>query len=172
VSSKPVSQTREPESDRLGREAFISLYLLAARLTGEVEATCKADGLTMSHYTVLWVLCLSEPRQGVPMGVVADGLLTRAADATRLVDRLVRDGLVERAPSEEDRRVVLVRPTRAGRSLFRRLTTRVKELHRTQWSALSPGELRQLRGLLVKALWGEQAGAERHPLEALPPASL
>ena len=81
-------RSREPEVDRLGREAFINLFLASGRYTDEVEATCKTEGLTMSHYTVLWVVCLSDDAAAVSMRTVADGLLTRAADATRLVDRL------------------------------------------------------------------------------------
>ncbi len=161
---------KEPEVDRLGRETFINLFLAANRFTEEVESVCKAEGLTMSHYTVLWVVCLSEEPGGIPMRVVADGVLTRAADATRLVDRLARDGYVEREPSEEDRRVVLVRATRSGRAVFQRLTAEVKELHRKQWAALTPTELRELRRLLVKSLWGEATSKARHPLEALPPS--
>lgn len=160
---------REPELDRLGRETFINLFLAANRFTGEVESVCKAEGLSMSHYTVLWVVCLSEGRQGVPMRVVADGLLTRAADVTRLVDRLTRDGYVERATPEEDRRVVQVRATRSGQAVFRRITAAVKELHRSQWGPLTSAELRELHRLLVKSLWGEAPSAIRHPLETAPP---
>jgi MarR family transcriptional repressor of emrRAB len=163
-----AAHNREPEIDRLGREAFINLFLVSGRFTDQVEATCKAEGLTMSHYTVLWVVCLSEG-QSVPMRTVTDGVLTRAADATRLVDRLARDGYVVRANSEEDRRVVLVRATRSGRALFQRLTTSIKALHRNHWSALSVGELRELRRLLVKSLWGESSAKTRHPLETLRP---
>jgi DNA-binding MarR family transcriptional regulator len=162
-------RSREPEVDRLGREAFINLFLASGRYTDEVEATCKTEGLTMSHYTVLWVVCLSDDAAAVPMRTVADGLLTRAADATRLVDRLTRDGYVTRANSDADRRVVLVRPTRSGRSVFQRLTKKIKTLHRSQWSALSQSELRELRRLLVKSLWGDEAAESRHPLEARPP---
>jgi DNA-binding MarR family transcriptional regulator len=165
-----ASRNREPEVDRLGREAFINLFLAAGRFTEEVEAVCKAEGLTMSHYTVLWVVCLTDEPKGVPMRIVADGLLTRAADATRLVDRLTQDGYVTRSNSEEDRRVVLVRPTRSGRALFQRVTTSVKALHRSQWNALSLAEVRELRRLLVKSLWGESDSKARHPLEALPPS--
>ena len=164
-----ASRSREPEIDRLGREAFINLFLAAGRFTDEVEKLCKAEGLTMSHYTVLWVVCLSESPSGVPMRIVADGLLTRASDATRLVDRLTQDGYVTRASSEEDRRVVLIRATRSGRALFQRLTTKVKALHRSQWSELSLAEMRELWRLLTKALWGESSSETRHPLEALPP---
>ncbi len=165
-----VRRPREPEIDRLGRETFINLFLASNRFTDEVESVCKAEGLTMSHYTVLWVVCLSEDRQGVPMRVVADGVLTRAADATRLVDRLLRDGYVERATSEEDRRVVLVRATRSGRAVFQRITAAVKELHRSQWAPLTSPELRELHRLLMKSLWGETPSTARHPLEALPPS--
>ena len=164
-----ASHNREPDIDRLGREAFINLFLVSSRYTDQVEATCKAEGITMSHYTVLWVVCLSEG-QGVPMRTVTDGLLTRAADATRLVDRLALDGYVTRANSAEDRRVVLVRATRSGRALFQKLTESIKELHRSQWSALSVREMRELRRLLVKALWGESSSKARHPLETLRPA--
>lgn len=160
---------REPEIDRVGRETFLNLFLAAGRFTGEVESICKDEGLTMSHYTVLWVVCLSEGREGVPMRIVADGVLTRAADATRLVDRLARDGYVERATSEEDRRVVLVRATPPGRRVFERITRAVKELHRRQWAPLSLPELRELHRLLVRSLWAEKPATARHPLEALPP---
>ena len=166
--SLPERQT-EPEIDRLGREAFINLFLAAGRFTDEVEALCKASGLTMSHYTVLWVVCLSRSREGVSMRVIADGVLTRAGDVTRLVDRLIKDGYVERTNSEEDRRVVLIRPTRSGRAVFRRITAAVKELHRSQWEPLTGGELRELRRLLVKVLWGDASSRDRHPLEGLPP---
>lgn len=165
----PAEKQNEPEIDRLGREAFINLFLAAGRFTDEVEALCKANGLTMSHYTVLWVVCLSRSPEGASMRAIADGILTRAADGTRLVDRLTKDRYVERTNSDEDRRVVLIRPTRSGRAVFTRITAAVKELHRSQWEPLSGAELRELRRLLVKTLWGDASSHDRHPLEALPP---
>ncbi len=159
----------EPEIDRIGRETFINLFLAAGRFTGEIEAVCQANGLTMSHYTVLWVVCLTSSREGTPMRAIADGILTRAADATRLVDRLTKDRYVERTNSDEDRRVVLIRPTRSGRAVFTRITAAVKELHRSQWEPLSGAELRELRRLLVKTLWGDASSRKRHPLEVLTP---
>jgi DNA-binding MarR family transcriptional regulator len=61
------------------------------------------------------VLCLTDdPAAGVPLGATADGLLNRASDTTRLVDRVVQARLVERMPNASDRRGVLVRATPAG----------------------------------------------------------
>ena len=69
----------------------------------------------------LWVLCLADdPDAGLPIGAVADGLLNRASDTTRLIDRLERAGLAERFPNPADRRGVLVRATRAGAGDVRR----------------------------------------------------
>jgi DNA-binding MarR family transcriptional regulator len=156
---------REPDIDRLGREAFINLFLAAGRFTDEVEKLCRDEEMAMSHYVVLWFLCRRHEAEEVPMGAVADGHLNRASDATRLADRLIKLGYLERFNSAEDRRVVLVRVTPAGRDVFVRLTRRVKELHRAQWHHLSPGELGELNRLLAKALSGAEASAStRHPL--------
>jgi DNA-binding MarR family transcriptional regulator len=55
---------------------------------------------------------------------------------TKHVDRLERDGLVERRPSEEDRRRVGVTLTDEGQRLLRRVRSR-----RTAWLAQRLGEL-------------------------------
>jgi DNA-binding MarR family transcriptional regulator len=116
---------------------------------------------------VLWFLCRRPAPDGVPMGAVADGHLNRASDATRLADRLIALGYLERLSSPKDRRVVLVRVTAAGRDAFVRLTRRIKALHREQWKQLETAELRQLNLLLAKALRGEgTTGSVRHPLIA------
>ena len=163
--SGKAGRLREPEVDRLGRETFINLSLLSRRFGDQVEQLCRAERLTESHYVVLWVVCLKNQPEGVPMGAVADGHLNRASDLTRLCDRLTTMGLLERFPSTTDRRVVLVRPTQTGRDVFVRLTRRIKELHRTQWGGLDRRELRELNRLLGKVLWGDSSEEARsHPL--------
>ena len=164
MSGKP-RRLREPEIDRLGRETYINLFLASNRFTDQIEKLCREEQIAMSHYTVLWFLCRGHAPDGVPMGAVADGHLNRASDATRLADRLTKLGLLERWNSPEDRRVVLVRVTPAGRDVFLRLTRRIKALHREQWAGLSIAELRELGRLLAKTVWGAQKGASaRHPL--------
>jgi DNA-binding MarR family transcriptional regulator len=101
------------------------------------------------------------------MGAVADGHLNRASDATRLADRLITLGYLERLSSPKDRRVVLVRVTSRGRDVFVRLSRRIKALHREQWKNLKSAELSELNTLLAKVLWDEREGAfPKHPLIA------
>jgi len=144
---------REDPTDRLGRDAYITTFVASNRLTDDIEQLCRAEGISHAQYTALWVLCLSDAPDGLPMGALVDGLLHRKADATRLVNILLDGGYVTREPSPGDRRVVLVKPTRAGQRLFERLTGEIKALHREQWAALDTDELRQLIHLLNKALW-------------------
>jgi MarR family transcriptional repressor of emrRAB len=88
------------------------------------------------------------------MGEIVDGLVNKASDATRLVDKLERQGLVTRTPSVEDRRRMIVRVTPQGRKVFARLTPRIKKAHVTQMSGLSDTAKRELVTLLNSALWG------------------
>jgi DNA-binding MarR family transcriptional regulator len=144
---------REELIDRLGRDAFITTFVVSGRFTEDLEQCCRAEGISHALYVALWVLCLADAPNGLPMGALADGLLTRAADTTRLVDRLVTQRLATRKPSRTDRRVVLVNATSRGRQLFERLTADIKALHRRQWGALTSDEIRELTRLLNKALW-------------------
>ncbi|MCY3001138.1 MAG: MarR family transcriptional regulator [Planctomycetota bacterium] len=78
-------------------------------------------------------------------------MIQRVPDVTRLVDRLEAAKLVERARTPEDRRVVLVRITAAGRNVLDALDAPVDALHKKQFASLAPAELAELQRLLVKA---------------------
>jgi DNA-binding MarR family transcriptional regulator len=156
MTAKVTATPHEPKAVRVGREVHLNILLLANRNLERLEELCRAEGLTHAQYVALWVLCLAdEPEAGVPVGAVADGLLNRASDTTRLVDRLERAGLAERLPNPTDRRGVLVRATPKGMRAFAAVTPKLQELHRTQWSHLTPTELDQLHALLMKAVWAE-----------------
>jgi DNA-binding MarR family transcriptional regulator len=153
-----ASSVREPKAVGVGRDVHLNVLLLADRNLSELEEICGAEGITHQQYVALWTLCLADdPDAGVPMGAVADGLLNRASDTTRLVDRLERAGFAERLPHPDDRRSVLVRATSEGRRVFAAVTPKLQAFHRRQWSNLSSDELATLGRLLAKALWGDAA---------------
>ena len=153
-----AAKVREPRTVRVARDVHINVLLLANRNLDALEEICQADGVTHQQYVALWTLCLADdPDAGVPVGAVADGLLNRASDTTRLIDRLEKAGLAERLPNPTDRRSVLVRATAEGRRVFATVTPRLQEFHRRQWSRLSASEVDVLHDLLAKALWGDDA---------------
>jgi DNA-binding MarR family transcriptional regulator len=144
-----TAASRETRRDRLTRDAHVSVIVAGNRFVDGMERICREEGISQSQYVALWVLCLTDdPAAGLPMGAIADGLLNRASDATRLVDRLVKAELVERRPNPTDRRGVLVRATPAGRKVFERLAPRVREYYRGQWADLTNDELETLIRIL------------------------
>src|SRR5690348_12234688 len=68
--------------------------------------------LTMGQFRALTVLAQEEP---LAVGALAERLGTGGPSASRMVDRLVNDGLVERWDDPDDRRRALVRLTARGR---------------------------------------------------------
>ena len=101
------------------------------------------------------MLCLAEdPDAGLPVGAVADGLLNRASDTTRLIDRLERAGLAERLP-QPDRSARGARAGDARRASdgSQRSRRSCRRFHRRQWSNLTAAETRELGRLAAKALW-------------------
>ncbi|WP_314921630.1 MarR family winged helix-turn-helix transcriptional regulator [Slackia exigua] len=73
-------------------------------------------GLTMSELHTLVAVGMYDK---TPVTVVAQRLSVTAATVTAAVNRLVRKGYVERVPSQEDRRKVLLHLTKSGRKAVR-----------------------------------------------------
>ena len=147
--------TREPRAVAVARDVHLNVLLLANRALEQLEEICRSEEVTHAQYVALWTLCLADdPDAGIPVSAVSDGLLNRASDTTRLIDRLEKAGLAERLPNPADRRGVLVRATEEGHARFAALTPRLQAFHATQWSNLTRAEVDDLRRLLGKALWG------------------
>jgi DNA-binding MarR family transcriptional regulator len=74
---------------------------------------------------------------------------------TRLVDRLVRTGLVERVPSERDRRVIYLQTTRAGKKTASRLPSIFAHAFETLLDGMEERDVdtlrRSLRHIFVNA---------------------
>jgi len=96
-------------------------YLIASlnrRLEAELEERLRPGGVSIEQYRILEVLDASEP---VAMGEIARQSLIEAPTLTKIMDRMVAEGLVYRAPDPNDRRRVLILTAPAGTALFKRL---------------------------------------------------
>jgi DNA-binding MarR family transcriptional regulator len=71
--------------------------------------------LSLVHLNVLTVLEAGGP---LSMSKLAEALDVSVASATGIVDRMEQRGLVERRREPDDRRVVLVHPTKTGAAVF------------------------------------------------------
>ena len=102
--------------------ALMTSVVRAQQLVHErVEATLRPHGLTFARYEVLRLLAFSR-RRFMPMSQLGSLLQVHATSVTSAVDRLEKQGLVERLRRESDRRVVLASLTSAGEGLVERAT--------------------------------------------------
>lgn len=133
----------------LHQEAYLNLVRTHEQLAGQFSRLFKKHGLSDPQYNALRIL----RGEKNPMQVyqIADRMVSEQTDISRLVERLVTAGWVKRERCGEDRRVVWVALTTAGRSLLKKLDRPVKELHDSQFTRLNDRELATLNRLLFRA---------------------
>ena len=141
---------RSRHFDSLEQDAFLSLWRTYDRLRIEEDRLFGGYDLTPQQYNALRVL-RAERSETLPTLVLAERLVSRAPDITRLVDKLVDRGLAARERSDDNRRVVRVRITDAGRALLDELAANVRACHARQLGHLSREQLTALIGLLREA---------------------
>jgi DNA-binding MarR family transcriptional regulator len=98
-------------------------------LNSELEAT---HSLPLTHYEVLLYLEMA-PCSRLTMSDLARSVLLSQSGVTRLVDRLVHAGLVEREACPEDRRVMYARLTEDGRRVLQEARPTLLEGVRTRF---------------------------------------
>ena len=110
--------------DPIDRDATLDAVLTASRVLIAIAARSLADvgeQVTLTQYRSLVVLASKGP-QGVAS--LAEAVAVTPPTASRLVDRLVRKGLVSRTADPHDRRQVRIGLTGVGRNLVDQVTER------------------------------------------------
>lgn len=129
-------------------EILLGLMMAAARIAEPWEKFLRATAdLTPHQYNVLRILRGSHPVK-LACSEIAERMVDRDPDITRLIDRLQKRGLVERIRSRKDRRVVEVGITPKGHAVVNGLDQHVLRLPKSLLGHLGPARLRQLSSLL------------------------
>ena len=103
-----------------GTSAIGDALLVASRVLVGIAARSLADvDVTLPQFRALVVV---SSRPGTTMSDLADALDVHSTTATRLCDRLVDRGLIQRAQSVDDRRATEIRLTGSGRRLVNQVT--------------------------------------------------
>ena len=130
------------------QEVVLGLLIAAARVMEPWAKFLKTTAqLTTNQYNVLRILRGSHPAM-LACSDIAERMIERDPDITRLIDRLEARGLVKRTRSRRDRRVVEVGITDEGLALVRGLDPHVQEMPKALLGHLGAGKLGRLRNLL------------------------
>jgi DNA-binding MarR family transcriptional regulator len=114
-------------------------------VTRQLARAMEDEGCTVEDSRILLLLA---DGHGHPMTEVAEFALLPAPSVTRLIDRMVSDGLVHRTADPSDRRRVLVHLTPRGQALKRRLDEIVIREQRALLAGAERDEAERLLGLL------------------------
>jgi DNA-binding MarR family transcriptional regulator len=135
-------------------------WLRLLRLTRTVEARLR-EHLRVAHDTTLprfdVMAALYRRREALSMSELSRLLLVSNGNATAVVDRLEKDGLVRRTPAEADRRTVHVTLTPAGVAAFEAMAAGHEAMLDRLLAGLGPEDMDALRDILRRAMPEEGA---------------
>jgi DNA-binding MarR family transcriptional regulator len=104
-----------------GMSAVTSIIRAQQLMLARIDAALKPFSLSFARYEMLRLLGFT--REGrMPMASAIARLQVHPTSVTNTVDRLVRDGLVEREPHPGDGRAAMLVLTASGRELVERAT--------------------------------------------------
>jgi DNA-binding MarR family transcriptional regulator len=146
--SRPAERTLR--FDSLEQEVFLNLWRTYDRLRMLEDELFGRYELTPQQYNVLRLLRAAHP-DTIPTLTLANRLVSRAPDITRMLDKLEERGLVVRERPADNRRVVRIGITEAGLALLRHLSEPLRECHAHQLGHLAPPALKRLCALLRAA---------------------
>lgn len=112
-------------------------------------------GTTLPRFDVM--AALYRRRDGATMSELSRMLLVSNGNATAVVDRLEKDGLVRRTASETDRRTVYVALTPEGLKQFEVLAADHEREVNALFEDLSDADVEQLTSLLKRMTKGDRA---------------
>lgn len=132
-------------------ETFQLLQVALANLRDTLDNELVSEvGVPLERYGILLMLARAEDGTLRPADLAATFRLT-ASGVSRLIDRLVADGLLERRTHPDDRRCTLVAMTAEGEAVFRRAgRVHLRGIDEHIGSVLTKAEMAELRRILVK----------------------
>jgi DNA-binding MarR family transcriptional regulator len=128
--------------DRPEREVAVTLLRTSEVLRHAVETALRPWGVSGEQYNVLRILRGADPA-GLPTLEIAERMVARSPNITRLVDKMVAKGLAERQRIESDRRVVRISATPRAMALLAELDAAIEALL-ARLAAIEPAHLRAL----------------------------
>ncbi|MDX1973141.1 MAG: MarR family transcriptional regulator [Candidatus Sumerlaeia bacterium] len=140
-----IKQTREFDSPK--QELFLVMLRLVENLSYDLEQSLKEKGLTQTQYNALRILRGAGPN-GLPSCEVGARMVKRVPDVTRLLDRLEKQGWIERERLENNRRVVMSRITPKGLQILEDAQPLIDSFHTNAFHQLTEAQAAEIIRLL------------------------
>lgn len=131
------------------QEGLLNLFIASNYLHSKLDEVCSEFNITLSQFNVLRILKGAHPA-GYPRHEIIRRMVEPAPDVTRLIDRLIKEGLVERFNIEKDRRLSLARITKKGITLLTKINPEIDKFILSYSSSLTKSEKEMLSSICEK----------------------
>jgi len=119
-------------------EALLAILRTATILEHEQNEALRPHGLTQTQYNVLRIL-QGAGKDGMCGREIAERLISKVPDVSRLLDRMDEVDLVTRQRDADDRRHVTARISAKGRRLLVEATPALQAVERKRFRKIGPG---------------------------------
>jgi DNA-binding MarR family transcriptional regulator len=139
--------------NNVSEDIMLALYRLSRSMRERTRQ--QAEDLSMQQWFVLHLLA-----DGISSGgALAKELSVSPPTVSALIDQLVQQGLIERVPSEQDRRTIRLKLTTGGR--FKIEQAKLQKLDRMSQilKVLDAADIAELQRILTKLASHAEAGA-------------
>ena len=140
---------KQSHFESTAQEALLNILVCSNHIRSRIEAVCLKQGITHAQFNVLRILNGKYP-EGYPRGDIINRMIEPAPDVTRLIDRLIKQGLVKRFTSDQDRRLSLTKITKKGRGVLKKINPKIDSLFKIVSDKINKTERKQLSVLLEK----------------------
>lgn len=129
------------------QKALVNIIFTYNWVNERTKRVFEEEDLTGQQFNILRILRgAHEPLSTLQ---IRQRMLDRMSDTSRIVDRLVKKGLVKKAVNKQDKRLVSVTITARGLNLLKKMDIKEREMYAVL-SSLSEAEAESLNALLDK----------------------
>lgn len=130
-------------------KAFLNVLVTAAHLGQETTRKLKPFNISTQQFNILRILRGRHPEPAT-IKILADRMIDKMSNASRLVEKLKQKGLVDRSACAKDRRKVDIFITEAGLDLLNKASAEVELIQNKISQNLDKSEALLLSDLLDK----------------------
>jgi len=130
------------------QKLIINLVFTNNWLTEKIRDFLSAEDITLQQFNILRILRGSDP-QPLSTLVIRERMLDKMSDTSRIVDRLLLKGLVDKKTCPSDKRLVDISITEEGKKVLAKIDQNEKEMMAVI-ANLNEEEMKILNGLLDK----------------------
>src|ERR1700716_2712414 len=160
-SETKAGETPEDHGNEL--RLWLRLLTCTTLIEGEVRSRLRERfDVTLPRFDLM--AQLDRVPEGMTLSDVSRRMMVSNGNVTGLVERLVVSGHLDRRTSDQDRRVQVIRLTRAGRAEFRKMAAEHQNWIAGIFSDLTEKDVRELMRLLAKTKASAQKSAQARAL--------